>query len=79
MELFSCCVDFMILEADNLSAVFPDARLSVGAFHLTAKQVYVCAAAGCVLHRVNTPTKALRLVWSTGCLHISGRGRNGSG
>jgi hypothetical protein len=39
MELFSCCVDFMILEADNLSAVFPHARLSIGAFHLTAKQV----------------------------------------
>lgn len=41
MELFSCCVDFMILEADNLSAVFPDARLSIGAWHLTAKQVWV--------------------------------------
>lgn len=39
MELFSCCVDFMILEADNLSAVFPNARLSIGAWHLTAKQV----------------------------------------
>lgn len=39
MELFSCCVDFMILEADNLAAVFPDARLSLGAFHLSAKQV----------------------------------------
>lgn len=39
MELFSCCVDFMILEADNLSAVFPDARLSIGVWHFTAKQV----------------------------------------
>lgn len=39
MELFSCCVDFMILEADNLAAVFPHAQLSIGAWHLTAKQV----------------------------------------
>lgn len=42
MELFSCCVDFMILEADNLAAVFPNARLAVGAWHLTAKQVRTC-------------------------------------
>lgn len=29
-ELFSCCVDFMILEADNLAAVFPGAALTIG-------------------------------------------------
>lgn len=52
MELFSCCVDFMILEADNLSAVFPDARLSLGAFHLTAKQTLVLLAALLVLPTV---------------------------
>lgn len=38
-ELFSCCVDFMILEADNLAAVFPHASLSLGPWQLTAKQV----------------------------------------
>jgi vesicular inhibitory amino acid transporter len=43
MELFCCCVDFMILEADNLSAVFPHAQLSIGALHLTAKQVGLLA------------------------------------
>jgi hypothetical protein len=41
LELFSCCVDFMILEGDNLSAVFPHAALSVPGLglRLTAKQV----------------------------------------
>eukprot|EP00879_Flechtneria_rotunda_P028634 GHRR01030830.1.p2 GENE.GHRR01030830.1~~GHRR01030830.1.p2 ORF type:complete len:106 (-),score=35.31 GHRR01030830.1:53-370(-) len=39
MELFSCCVDFLILEGDNLSAIWPGAALSILGYHLTAKQV----------------------------------------
>ena len=39
MELFSCCVDFLILEGDNLSAVFPTAGTAVMGHHLSAKEV----------------------------------------
>jgi vesicular inhibitory amino acid transporter len=39
LELFSCCVDFLILEGDNLSAVFPGAGVSAFGHTLTAKQV----------------------------------------
>lgn len=39
MELFCCCVDFLILEGDNLSAVFPTAGAAIAGHKLTAKQV----------------------------------------
>ncbi|WIA39259.1 hypothetical protein OEZ86_005381 [Tetradesmus obliquus] len=52
MELFCCCVDFLILEGDNLSAVFPQAAVSLGGFSLTAKQSLILAAAIIVLPTV---------------------------
>ncbi|KAF6258591.1 transmembrane amino acid transporter protein-domain-containing protein [Scenedesmus sp. NREL 46B-D3] len=52
MELFCCCVDFLILEGDNLSAVFPGASVSIGGLHLTAKQSLILAAAIVVLPTV---------------------------
>lgn len=39
MELFCCCVDFLILEGDNLSAVFPTAGAAIAGHKLSAKQV----------------------------------------
>ncbi len=43
LELFCCCVDFIILEADNLSAVFPHAIVGVLGWTLSAKQVNAVA------------------------------------
>jgi hypothetical protein len=39
LELFCCCVDFLILEGDGLSALFPEFTLTVGTIHFTAHQV----------------------------------------
>lgn len=39
LELFCCCVDFVILEGDGLSALFPGLTLSFGGVAFTAKQV----------------------------------------
>lgn len=52
MELFACCVDFVILEGDNLSAVFPHARLAVGGLQLNAQQSMVLLAALIILPTV---------------------------
>eukprot|EP00879_Flechtneria_rotunda_P030651 GHRR01033314.1.p1 GENE.GHRR01033314.1~~GHRR01033314.1.p1 ORF type:complete len:491 (+),score=123.32 GHRR01033314.1:299-1771(+) len=52
MELFSCCVDFLILEGDNLSAIWPGAALSILGYHLTAKQTLILLAALVVLPSV---------------------------
>jgi hypothetical protein len=41
LELFCCCVDFLILEGDGLGELFPHATLAVGGLRLTAKQVCV--------------------------------------
>jgi vesicular inhibitory amino acid transporter len=52
LELFCCCVDFLILEGDNLSAVFPTAGVSAPGFKLTAKQTLILLAALIVLPSV---------------------------
>lgn len=41
MELFCCCVDFLILEGDNLSAVFPTAGAAIAGRSFSAKEVGV--------------------------------------
>eukprot|EP00775_Hariotina_reticulata_P005906 gene5906-6147_t len=52
LELFSCCVDFLILEGDNLSAVFPGAAAKAFGYTLTAKQTLILLAAVAVLPTV---------------------------
>ncbi|CAI8602041.1 unnamed protein product [Vicia faba] len=36
MELYACCIEYIILESDNLSSLFPNAHLSLGGFELNA-------------------------------------------
>ncbi|CAK8571178.1 unnamed protein product [Lathyrus sativus] len=36
MELYACCIEYIILESDNLSSLFPNAHLSLGGFQLNA-------------------------------------------
>jgi vesicular inhibitory amino acid transporter len=38
-ELLSCCVDFIVLEGDNLAALFPNASLHLGSLEFSAQQV----------------------------------------
>ncbi|KAI4968511.1 hypothetical protein ZWY2020_045841 [Hordeum vulgare] len=40
MELYACCVEYLILESDNLSKLFPDAHLTVGGFSLDAHVLF---------------------------------------
>ncbi|XP_044969196.1 amino acid transporter AVT1C-like [Hordeum vulgare subsp. vulgare] len=40
MELYACCVEYLILESDNLSKLFPDAHLTVGGFNLDAHVLF---------------------------------------
>ncbi|XP_058728271.1 amino acid transporter AVT1C-like [Vicia villosa] len=36
MELYACCIEYIILESDNLSSLFPNAHLSLGGIELNA-------------------------------------------
>ncbi|XP_073226656.1 amino acid transporter AVT1C-like [Cicer arietinum] len=36
MELYACCIEYIILESDNLSSLFPNAHLSFGGIELNA-------------------------------------------
>ncbi|KAJ1701854.1 hypothetical protein LUZ63_001633 [Rhynchospora breviuscula] len=36
MELYACCVEYIILESDNLSSLFPNAHLSIGGLYLNS-------------------------------------------
>jgi hypothetical protein len=59
LELFACCVDFLILDGDNLAALFPGAGAGGGwgllGLRLSAQQAMTLLAAGAVL-----PTVLLR-------------------
>ncbi|KAI7725009.1 hypothetical protein M8C21_026378, partial [Ambrosia artemisiifolia] len=41
VELYTACVEYIILESDNLSSLFPNAQISIGGHHLTSN--YLCA------------------------------------
>ncbi|KAG8064054.1 hypothetical protein GUJ93_ZPchr0004g39973 [Zizania palustris] len=36
MELYACCIEYLILESDNLSKVFPNAHLTIGTLTLNS-------------------------------------------
>ncbi|CAA7399036.1 unnamed protein product [Spirodela intermedia] len=40
VELYGCCVEYIILESDNLSSLFPHVHLDLGGFHLNAKLIF---------------------------------------
>lgn len=52
MELYASCVEFLILEGDNISAVFPNAKLSLFGSHLTGSELFIIMAAICILPTV---------------------------
>ncbi|CAH9116050.1 unnamed protein product [Cuscuta europaea] len=55
VELYACCIEYIILEADNLSSLFPNAYLSLGGVRLDAHHLFALITAVVVL-----PTMFLR-------------------
>lgn len=49
VELYACCVEYIILESDNLSSLFPNAHLSLGGLELDAHRLFALAATLAVL------------------------------
>ncbi|MCO5605010.1 hypothetical protein L7F22_059186 [Adiantum nelumboides] len=52
VELYACCVEFLILEGDNLSALFPSANISFNGFQLTGTEMFTIMTAIFVLPTV---------------------------
>ena len=48
----ACCVEFLILEGDNMSALFPNAGVSIKGFEVTALQTFTILAAVIILPTV---------------------------
>ncbi|KAL3520751.1 hypothetical protein ACH5RR_018900 [Cinchona calisaya] len=40
VELYACCVEYIILESDNLSSLFPNAHLSLGGLELNSHHLF---------------------------------------
>ncbi|KAL2548874.1 Transmembrane amino acid transporter family protein [Forsythia ovata] len=55
VELYACCVEYIILESDNLSSLFPNAHLNFGVFYLNSRHLFALMATLAVL-----PTVMLR-------------------
>ncbi|EHA8588233.1 putative general transcription factor IIE subunit 1-like [Cocos nucifera] len=55
LELYGCCVEYIILESDNLSLLFPKAHLDIGGLHLNSHLLFAIMATAVVL-----PTTWLR-------------------
>lgn len=53
--LQACCVEYIILESDNLSSLFPNAHLNFGVFDLNSRHLFALIATLAVL-----PTVMLR-------------------
>ncbi|KAE9445743.1 hypothetical protein C3L33_22357, partial [Rhododendron williamsianum] len=51
-ELYACCVEHIILESDNLSALFPNAQLNLGAYELNSHHLFAVLTAIAVLPTV---------------------------
>ncbi|KAG5615961.1 hypothetical protein H5410_015785 [Solanum commersonii] len=52
VELYASCVDIIIVEGDNLLAIFPNAHLSLGGFELDARHLFVVLTTLAVLPTV---------------------------
>ncbi|KAG6475012.1 hypothetical protein ZIOFF_064229 [Zingiber officinale] len=40
LELYACCVEYIILERDNLSSLFPNAQLELGGLHMDSPLLF---------------------------------------
>ncbi|XVF75573.1 hypothetical protein PTKIN_Ptkin13bG0197800 [Pterospermum kingtungense] len=52
VELYACCVEYIILEGDNLSSLFPNAHLNLGGFELSSPRLFALLATLAVLPTV---------------------------
>ncbi|KAL3649716.1 Amino acid transporter avt1c [Castilleja foliolosa] len=52
VELYACCVEYIILESDNLSSLFPNAHLNLGAFYLNSPHLFALITTIAVLPTV---------------------------
>ncbi|XP_059628336.1 amino acid transporter AVT1C-like [Cornus florida] len=52
VELYASCVDYLILESDNLSSLFPSAHLNLGGFELDSHHLFALLATLAVLPTV---------------------------
>ncbi|KAJ8528837.1 hypothetical protein K7X08_030481 [Anisodus acutangulus] len=52
VELYASCVEYIILEGDNLSSIYPHAHLSLGGFELDARHLFALIATLAVLPTV---------------------------
>ncbi|KAL2324827.1 hypothetical protein Fmac_023885 [Flemingia macrophylla] len=52
VELYGCCIEYIILEGDNLSSLFPSAHLNLGGFELDSHTLFAVITALAVLPTV---------------------------
>ena len=48
----ACCVEYIILEGDNLSSLFPNAHISLGGFQLNSPRLFALMTTLAVLPTV---------------------------
>ncbi|KAK7279046.1 hypothetical protein RJT34_24089 [Clitoria ternatea] len=52
MELYACCIEYIIVESDNLSTLFPNAHISFGGIELNAHILFALMTAVALLPTV---------------------------
>lgn len=52
IELYGCCIEYIILEGDNLASLFPNAYLNLGGIELNPQTLFAVVAALAVLPTV---------------------------
>jgi len=52
VELYACCIEYIILESDNLSSLFPNANISLGGFELNPQVLFALMTTLAVLPTV---------------------------
>ncbi|KAL6504082.1 hypothetical protein OROGR_026005 [Orobanche gracilis] len=52
VELYACCIEYVILESDNLASLFPNAHLNLGVFVLNSHHLFAVSMALAVLPTV---------------------------